>query len=116
MARTPQRDRRTRTLEGYLRGQDNRRTNREIDAVRDAIPQPRIAIGMAVLYFEGSEAPDQWLLAHGGSVAREAYPELFELYGTTFGAGDGSTTFDLPDLTGIEPGNMDYYVFAGRSP
>jgi microcystin-dependent protein len=44
--------------------------------------------------------PDGWLLADGAAVSRARYPELFACFGETFGAGDGTTTFNLPDLRG----------------
>lgn len=48
--------------------------------------------------FGGSSAPDGWLLCDGSAVSRSTYSKLFEVIGTTYGAGDGSTTFNLPDL------------------
>lgn len=53
-----------------------------------------------VLPFAGSAAPTGWLLCHGQAVSRTTYAALFNTIGTTFGAGDGSTTFNLPDLRG----------------
>lgn len=50
--------------------------------------------------FAGSSAPSGWLLCAGQSVSRTTYAELFTAIGTTYGAGDGSTTFALPDLRG----------------
>lgn len=44
--------------------------------------------------------PASWMLADGSAVSRSLYPALFTLIGTSFGAGDGSTTFNLPDLRG----------------
>lgn len=41
-----------------------------------------------------------WLLCDGRAVSRTTYSELFNLIGTTYGAGDGSTTFNLPDVKG----------------
>lgn len=40
------------------------------------------------------------LVCNGGAVSRTAYAELFAVLGTKYGAGDGSTTFNLPDLRG----------------
>ena len=54
----------------------------------------------AVAYFGMSSAPTGWLIADGSAVSRTAYAALFAAIGTTFGAGDGSTTFNLPDLRG----------------
>ena len=51
-----------------------------------------------VLPFGGSIVPNGWLLANGAAVSRSGKARLFSVYGTTFGAGDGSTTFNLPDL------------------
>lgn len=43
-------------------------------------------------------APNGWLLCDGAAVSRSAYAILFALLGTVYGSGDGSTTFNLPDL------------------
>lgn len=53
-----------------------------------------------VLPFAGSSAPTGWLLCFGQAVSRTTYATLFTAIGTTYGAGDGSTTFLLPDLRG----------------
>lgn len=42
----------------------------------------------------------QWLLCNGRDISREKYAKLFQLIGTNFGTGDGSTTFNLPDSRG----------------
>lgn len=51
-----------------------------------------------VLPFGGATVPNGWLLANGAAASRSGKARLFSVYGTTFGAGDGSTTFNLPDL------------------
>lgn len=48
--------------------------------------------------FAGATAPAGWLLCDGTAVSRTTYAQLFALLSTTFGVGDGSTTFNLPDL------------------
>ena len=48
--------------------------------------------------FAGSSAPTGWLLCNGSAVNRSVYADLFAIVGTTYGAGDGSTTFNLPNL------------------
>ena len=53
-----------------------------------------------VLPFAGATAPDGWLLCHGQTFSRTTYSNLFSKIGTVFGAGDGSTTFTLPDIRG----------------
>lgn len=52
----------------------------------------------AVVPFGGSVVPDGFLLADGSEVSRTTYAALYAIMGDTFGAGDGSTTFNLPDL------------------
>lgn len=54
----------------------------------------------AVAHFAMNTAPTGWLKANGGAVSRTTYADLFAAIGTTFGVGDGSTTFTLPDLRG----------------
>lgn len=55
------------------------------------------AIG-EIKYFAFNTAPDGYLVCNGASVSRETYADLFAVIGTTFGSGDGSTTFALPNL------------------
>jgi microcystin-dependent protein len=53
-----------------------------------------------VMPYAGATAPDGWLLCHGQAVSRTTYADLFAAIGAAYGAGDGSTTFGLPDLRG----------------
>ena len=64
-----------------------------------------IAQGWAgvIQMFGGSTPPAGWLLCDGSAVSRTTYAVLFAAIGTTWGAGDGSTTFNLPDLRGRAP-------------
>jgi microcystin-dependent protein len=57
----------------------------------------------AIAAYAGANAPDGWLLCDGSNVSRKSYPLLFAAIGTAYGAGDGSTTFGLPDLRGRVP-------------
>lgn len=50
--------------------------------------------------YAGAAAPAGWLLCEGQTVGRDDYPGLFAAIGTAYGAGDGSTTFRLPDARG----------------
>jgi microcystin-dependent protein len=50
--------------------------------------------------FANNAVPTGWLAANGSAVSRTTYAALFAAIGTTYGAGDGSTTFALPDLRG----------------
>lgn len=50
--------------------------------------------------FAGNTAPDGWLICNGQAVSRSEYAALFAVIGTTYGAGDKSTTFNVPNLQG----------------
>jgi microcystin-dependent protein len=50
--------------------------------------------------YAGNTAPSGWLMCGGQLVSRATYAALFAIIGTTYGSGDGSTTFALPDLRG----------------
>lgn len=52
----------------------------------------------SVIAFAGQTAPSGWLLCRGQAVSRTTYADLFAIIGTTYGVGDNSTTFNLPDL------------------
>ena len=60
-------------------------------------PPSGVPVG-TIEYFAMPTPPAGYLKADGAAVGRQTYPELFETIGTTFGKGDGSTTFNLPDL------------------
>jgi microcystin-dependent protein len=65
-----------------------------------AVQQALLPAG-AVQAFAMNSAPAGWLAADGTAVSRSTYAALFAAISTTYGAGDGSTTFALPDLRGI---------------
>jgi microcystin-dependent protein len=67
--------------------------------IRDYNTLLRVPAG-CVMPFAGAAPPDGWLLCYGQAVSRTSYSDLFAAIGTTYGAGDGSTTFNLPDLRG----------------
>lgn len=52
-----------------------------------------------VIAFAGNSAPTGYLICNGAAVSRTTYAKLFAIIGTTYGTGDGSTTFNLPNLT-----------------
>lgn len=70
------------------------RVAQAIDAQVSTIPSG------AVAHFAMNTAPTGWLKANGALVSRTTYAALFSAIGTTFGVGDGSTTFALPDMRG----------------
>lgn len=53
-----------------------------------------------VKFWPTASAPAGWLKANGAAVSRTTYAALFAVIGTTYGAGNGSTTFNVPDLRG----------------
>lgn len=73
-----------------------------------------ISPGM-VMPYAGSTAPNGWLICDGSAISRTTYADLFAVIGTTYGAGDGSTTFNLPNFTNrvIQGGTVGTYKNAG---
>ena len=55
-----------------------------------------LPLGAGIDYY-GTTAPTNFMFADGSAISRTEYSELFELFGTTYGIGDGSTTFNIPD-------------------
>lgn len=53
--------------------------------------------------FAGLTFPDGWMICNGAAIDRTTYSRLFSLLGESFGAGDGATTFNIPDLTNRIP-------------
>lgn len=53
-----------------------------------------------IIHYAGSTVPSGWFICNGANVSRIYYADLFEAIGTTYGAGNGSTTFGLPNLSG----------------
>lgn len=60
-----------------------------------------------VMQFAGATAPQGYLLCDGASVSRSIYSTLFSVIGTAYGAGDGSTTFNVPNMKGRVPVGLD---------
>ena len=72
----------------------------------DATVNAMLVPSGAVVPFAGSTVPTGWILCFGQAISRTAFAALFEAIGTTYGSGDGSTTFNLPDLRGrVAAGN-----------
>jgi microcystin-dependent protein len=74
----------------------------------------------AIIPYAGSSAPDGFLLCDGSAVLRASYPDLYRVIGTTYGAGDGSTTFNVPDLrgrtvVGVNAGDVEFQTLGQKS-
>ena len=67
--------------------------NENCQKIDTALP----VVGVVQLY-AGSTAPNGWLICNGQTVSRITYAALYAVIGTTYGAGDGSTTFNVPNL------------------
>jgi len=52
----------------------------------------------AIVWYPGSSVPSGWLACDGDAYSRSAYDDLYSVIGETFGVGDGTTTFNVPDL------------------
>ena len=74
----------------------NKVTDDNMNEIKDTI-NTNTPVGSINLY-AGSTAPTGWLICDGSAVSRTTYANLFSVIGTTYGTGDGSTTFNLPNL------------------
>lgn len=71
----------------------------EVDHVEDSLPSSGALVPIgSVLPFAGTSIPNNWLYCGGQAVSRTEYAKLYEVIGTRFGTGNGSTTFNVPNL------------------
>lgn len=80
---------------GYVKG-----------ATGDIGPDRSVAAGI-IQAFGGTVPPAGWMFCDGAAVSRTTYSHLFNAIGTSYGVGNGSTTFNLPDLRGRVPVGVD---------
>lgn len=76
-----------------------------------------LPIGSTVEWWS-EEIPENWLVCNGQAVSRMEYEDLFNVLGTTYGSGDGSTTFNLPNIQGrtlIGKSNEEDYSVLGKT-
>ena len=89
-------------------------TKEEVDDLVDnqTVAGDTLPIG-SITPYSGISTPSNWLLCDGREVSRETYGQLFAVIGTSYGNGDGSTTFNLPNLTftGTE---IDNYIIKAK--
>lgn len=78
----------------------------EWKTVNGQITGDTLPIG-SIIPYGSTTAPVNWLVCDGSAVSRTTYAELFAVIGTSFGAGDGSTTFNLPNYKGRVPVGYD---------
>lgn len=73
--------------------------NQNWTAIEDAVNAlAKDAPTGSIILFGGTTAPEGYLICNGGEISRSTYADLFGAIGTLYGAGDGSTTFNLPDF------------------
>lgn len=95
-------------------GDTNRYTKAEADARFLAIEE-KTPIGSIIMY-GGDTAPDAtWLVCNGQAVSRTGYATLFARLGTAFGSGNGSTTFNVPDMRERAPKGVGGTVTKGQT-
>jgi microcystin-dependent protein len=81
---------------------ENNTTNPDVSGVGwiDFATSALVSLTGAVQGFAMNSVPAGWLKCNGSAVSRTTYSALFAAIGVTYGAGDGSTTFNLPDMRG----------------
>ncbi len=72
----------------------------------DGQTESNLPIGV-IQVFAGENSPNGWLFCDGGEISRSTYSDLFTEIGESYGPGDGSTTFNVPDLRGRVPVGKD---------
>lgn len=66
-------------------------------AVNDFANASAAPVGSMIIWGGPNAPAGRWIIANGAAISRTTYAELFAIYGTTWGAGDGNTTFNLPN-------------------
>ena len=77
------------------------------------LPDPPQQVPPGTVIIHAGGRPPGWLTCIGSAVSRTTYAALFAAIGTTYGAGDGTTTFNLPDLRGRFPRGITSSVALG---
>lgn len=78
------------------------KANDKMDLIAGGTLYADVVVG-SIIPYGGTTAPSGWLLCQGQAVSRTTYSELFKVIGTSFGVGDDSTTFNVPDLRETVP-------------
>lgn len=78
-------------------------TSAQYNNLRDDVVEvfnSAVPVGSVTMWAgDTTDVPDGWNLCDGSAISRSTYSDLYTLLGNTFGAGDGSTTFNVPDMT-----------------
>ena len=89
----------------YLKARVETLTNKTLDGNNNTLKH--IIPAGSITMYGGSTAPTGYLLCDGSAVSRTTYADLFTAIGTTYGTGDGSTTFNVPNVKGKVPVGRD---------
>jgi microcystin-dependent protein len=85
-----------------------------VDGAIDQLMRPIMAAPIGgLMAFGGASAPDKWLLCDGSEISRTTYADLFAIIGVAYGAGNGTTTFNLPDMRGRSTMGADGSLVSG---
>jgi microcystin-dependent protein len=84
----------------------NKVTDDNMNEIKDTI-NTNTPVG-SISLFAGATAPNGWLICDCSAVSRTTYANLFSVIGTTYGAGDGSTTFNIPDIQNRVPVGLNF--------
>lgn len=76
-----------------------------VDEVKTQSGVAVVPVGVIQMYI-ATNPPSGWFVCDGSAVSRITYSNLFNLVGTSYGVGDGSTTYNLPDIRGRSPLGM----------
>ncbi len=80
--------------------EDNiKKLNKEVLRLKEICESNFIHVGVICL-FTGNNPPNGWLICNGNAINRIQYANLFQVIGTTYGIGDNTITFNIPDLRG----------------
>jgi microcystin-dependent protein len=69
----------------------------------------------SIIMYGAAAAPGGWLLCEGGAISRTTYADLFSAISTTYGAGDGSTTFNVPDFRDRAPYGASTFLLGSKT-
>src|SRR5688572_4692752 len=83
------------------RGEQKITTAADVTPVGSVILSPIMMTGAAGSVLESESAPDTFLFCNGAAVSRTTYAPLFSVIGVSYGAGNGSTTFNVPDFRNL---------------
>lgn len=87
----------------------------DVTLTKEAIMDIGIPDIGTIRMFTGNTAPDMWKICDGSVISRETYSALFAVIGSTYGGGDGSTTFAIPDFKGRSPLGVGESTAAGHT-